>query len=40
MIDEDIIVLNAWGVGILGLAIIISCLICFFLGMIIGWLIK
>lgn len=40
MIEDDVIILNAWGVGILGLAIIISCLVCLFLGIVIGWLIK
>jgi len=40
MINDDVIILNAWGVGVLMLAIIISCVVCFFLGVVIGWLIK
>ena len=40
MTEDKFIVLSAYQVGTMGLAIIISCLASFFIGVVVGWLIK
>jgi len=39
-VENSYIVLSAYAVGALASAIIVSCLVSFFIGVVIGWLIK